>query len=80
MTGAVKCVYCYCTKLALKIIVSLVLRNKIFVKKKIFNTELILSYLEASRVLLVNHKLNISLSPSSTYDILHNVKGTGYTS
>lgn len=73
MTGAVKCVYCYCTKLALKIIVFLVIN-------KIFNTELFLSYLEASRVLLVNHKLNISLSPSSTYDILHNVKGTGYTS
>lgn len=74
MTGAVKCVCCYCTKLAVKIIVFLVIRNKIF------NTELFLSYLEASRVLLVNHKLNISLSPSSTYDILHNVKGTGYTS
>lgn len=80
MTGAVKCVCCYCTKLAVKIIVFLIIRNKIFVKKKIFNTELFLSYLEASRVLLVNHKLNISLSPSSTYDILHNVKGTGYTS
>lgn len=74
MTDSVKCVCCYCTKLALKIIVFLVIRNKIF------NTELFLSYLEASRVLLVNHELNISLSPSSKYDILHNVKGTGYTS